>query len=164
VEELRPGVFTAIFVKLNVEAQRRTRIALAPVALAIERQAKINARNGSHRYGTPTPARPGHGPAVVSGTLVRSITHDPITRTASGYETKVGTAAGFYPPYPRRARSGGAAKRTPANKYGYYLETGRLRNHMAYPFLRPAADYVMRVAAPLIMTRAYGATWGVMSR
>lgn len=160
--ELEPGVFSAVFVKLDLEGQRRTRIALGPIAAAIERQAKINARNGSHKYGTPTPARPGEGPSRVSGNLGRSITHDPITEVGTGYETKVGTAAGFYPPYPRSSRSGGAPKRTPANKYGWYLETGKLRNHASYPFLKPAADYVFKVAAPLILNRAYGATWGSM--
>lgn len=53
--------------------------------LLIERQAKLNASSGRHKAGTPTPASPGSGPAIVTGTLRRSI------RSQFGTEeTKVG--------------------------------------------------------------------------
>lgn len=42
-------------------------------AAIIERQAKVNATGGRHRAGTPTPASHGTGPAIISGTLRRSI-------------------------------------------------------------------------------------------
>lgn len=157
--EVRPGVFAAIFARVDAAGVTRARLALAPLAQAIERQAKINASNGAHRYGTPTPARPGEGPARISGNLARSITHSPITRTAEGWETKVGTAVGFHPPYPRRSRDGGPPKRTPANKYGYYLERTGLRNGARYPFLGPAARFGADIAAPTIFKAAYGTGW-----
>ena len=146
--DLRPGDFTTIFARLNEQGQVRGRIALEPVALAIERQAKINASVGYHKPRTPTPAQPGTGPAVISGTLRRSITHSPFVRNGTGWETKVGTGVGFTPPYGR----------TPANKYGLYLETG-LRNGARYPFLVPAYQFVIRTVAPALFTAAYGAGW-----
>jgi hypothetical protein len=149
--ELRPGVMTAVFARLAVEGNRRTRLALEPLALAVEKQAKINASSGSHLYGTPTPARPGAGPAIISGTLRRAITHSPITAILDGWETRVGTGIGAFPPY-------GAPPRKPANKYGFWLETG-LRNGATYPFLEPAFKFVMGVPAALIYTEIYGRTW-----
>lgn len=149
--ELEPGTFTAIFAKIAEDGQTRGRFALEPLALAIERQAKINASSGAHKYGTKTPASPGAGPAVISGTLRRSITHSPITRVGADWETRVGTAVGFTPPY-------GGKRRTPANKYGNYLETG-LRNGAIYPFLTPAFRFALRVAAPAIYRAAYGTGW-----
>lgn len=156
--EVRAGVFSAVFARVDAAGVTRARLALAPLAQAIERQAKINASNGAHRYGTPTPAMRGEGPARISGNLVRSITHSPIIRTASGWETRVGTAVGFYPPYPRRSRSGGPPKRTPANRYGYILEHG-LRNGARYPFLTPAAKFGVEIAAPSIFKAMYGTGW-----
>lgn len=148
--ELRPGTFTAIFAKLSEEGRIRGRIALEPVAKVIEKQARINASVGRHKYGTPTPARPGTGPAVISGTLRRSITHAPAVQKGTGWEMKVGTAVGFTPNY------GGG--RTPANKYGYYLEHG-LRNGSTYPFLVPAFNFAVKHVAPQIYRAAYGSGW-----
>lgn len=124
------------------------RIALEPLALAIERQAKTNASSGSHKRGTPTPARPGSGPAVISGTLRRSITHSPVARTATGWETRIGTGAGFTPPYGR----------SPASRYGLALETG-LRNGTKYPFLSTAFKFAIQFVAPAIYRAAYGSGW-----
>lgn len=149
--ELRPGVMTAVFSRLAVEGNTRSRVALEPLALLIEKQAKINASSGSHQYGTPTPASPGTGPAIISSTLRRSITHSPITAIAGGWETRVGTGIGSYPPY-------GGPNRQPANKYGYFLETG-LRNGATYPFLLPAFRFAMGVPAKLIYDEIYGRTW-----
>lgn len=149
--ELRPGVMTAVFSRLAVEGNTRSRVALEPLALLIEKQAKINASSGAHAYGTPTPAFPGTGPAIISGTLRRAITHSPITFVADGWETRVGTGIGSFPPY-------GGSKRQPANKYGYYLETG-LRNGSTYPFLGPAFKFAMGVPATLIYNEVYGRTW-----
>lgn len=147
--EWRPGMVTTIVVGVKAEASERTRIMLEPLALVIERQAKINASSGAHAYGTPTPARPGTGPAIISGNLRRSITHSPITFVNGAWETKVGTAIGFPAPY---------GSRTPANKYGFYLETG-LRNGSTYPFLVPAFKFGVGVPADLIYHAAYGGNW-----
>lgn len=146
--ELKPGEFTAIFAKLSEEGRIRGRIALEPLAKAVVKQAKINASNGRHKYGTPTPARPGEGPARISGTLRNSITYSPIVQVGTGWETKVGTGVGFTPPYGR----------TPANKYGLYLETG-LKNGSTYPFLAPAFHFAVKFAAPAIYRAAYGTGW-----
>ena len=146
--ELRPGTFTAVFARLDEHGRVRGRVALEPVARAIERQAKINASVGRHKRGTPTPAQPGTGPSVISGTLRRSITHSPIVQSGTGWETRVGTAAGFSPPYGR----------TPASKYGLYLETG-LKNGATYPFLVPAYQFVIRAVAPALYRAAYGTGW-----
>lgn len=149
--ELRPGVFTQLFTQLDVETKARARTGLTQLALVVEKQAKINARVGSHKYRTPTPASPGTGPAVISGTLRRSITHTPVIWSGVGWETRVGMAAGLYPPY-------GNSKRTPSSKYALYLETG-LRNGDKYPFLRPALVFAIGVPAELIWREVFGAGW-----
>jgi len=146
--ELRPGTFTRLFAEIDREAQLKARRVLTATALAVERQAKINASVGAHKRGTKTPASPGTGPAVISGTLRRALSHSPVTFTGKGWETKVGTAVGFTPPYGR----------TPANKYGFYLETG-LKNGATYPFLKPAADFGMRIVAPQLYRAAFRVGW-----
>lgn len=146
--ELRPGAFTRIFAEVQREGQLKTRRVLTQLALAIERQAKINASVGAHKRGTKTPASPGTGPAVISGTLRRSLTHSPVVFTGGGWETKVGTAVGFTPPYGR----------TPSNKYGFYLETG-LKNGSVYPFLKPAYDFGVRVVAPQLYQAVFRPGW-----
>lgn len=148
--ELRPGVFTELFAEIVKAGEEKTRIVLTRLAGAVEKQAKINASNGSHRYGTPTPASPGTGPAVISGTLRRSLTHTPIVRTGGGFETRVGTAAGPTSPY---------GSRTPASKYGMYLERGMLRNGAAYPFLLPAHRFAVRVVAPQLYQQVFRPGW-----
>ena len=96
--EVKPGVWAATFAKLDAQGKMKGRVAIEKIAQVIEKQAKINASVGSHRYGTPTPASPGTGPAVISGNLRRSITHSPVVTLGPGhYQTKVGTAVGFTP-------------------------------------------------------------------
>lgn len=151
VPELRPGIFAALFSEINVAAQAKARIALGRLADAVERQAKINASSGSHPYGTPTPASRGSGPAVISGTLRRSIGRSPIVFTGGGWETKVGTGAGQFPPYGRG--------RTPSSKYGLYLEKGMLRNGATYPFLSPAVRFVRTVVAPQVYQEVFRPAW-----
>lgn len=146
--ELEPGVMTAVFAKLVAEGDNRSRLALEPLAAAVEKQAKLNASSGAHKYGTPTPAFKGSGPSVISGTLRRSITHTPIKLGAEGWETKVGLGVGFYAPY------GSAKSKTPSSKYGFYLETV-----WDYPFLIPAFKFAMGVPARLIYEEIYGKNW-----
>ncbi|MFI2078461.1 hypothetical protein [Streptomyces triculaminicus] len=146
--ELRPGVFTRLCNEIVRDAHAKSRLLLTQLALAIERQAKINASTGAHKRGTPTPARPGTGPAVISGTLRRSITHSPVLPTGVGWETRVGTSAGFTPPYGR----------TPSSQYGLYLETG-LRNGATYPFLTPAYRFAMTTVAPQLYQRIFRSGW-----
>lgn len=150
-QEATPEVWTALFVRLAVEGNTRTRFALEPIAQAIEKQAKTNASSGAHAYGTPTPAFPGSGPAVISGTLRRSLTHSPIRAEGGGWVTEVGTGIGLYPPY--------GSRKTPANKYGYILEIQGLRNGVTYPFLVPAFKFIMGFPAKVIYDQIYGASW-----
>lgn len=147
--EMRPGIFMAGFAKLDAQGQIKGRLGLEELAKAVERQAKINARNGRHAYGTPTPARPGEGPAQISGTLARSVGHSTISPEPGGWYTKVGPATGQYPPY---------NSRTAADAYGYYLETG-LKGGQTFPWLKPAAEFATKIAAVSIFNAKYGAGW-----
>lgn len=137
-----------LFGEIERDGQMKARRFVTQLALAVERQAKVNASNGAHKRNTPTPASPGSGPAVISGTLRRSLTHSPVMFTGGGWETKVGTAVGFTPKYGR----------TPANKYGLYLETG-LKNGTTYPFLKPAYDFGVRIVAPQLYQATFRPGW-----
>lgn len=139
MHELTPGVFTELMAKLALEVAHKSREVLEPMALVIERQAKINASSGQHAPRTKTPASPGSGPARVSGTLVNSITHSEALPSAlGGWSMKVGVVGGLYPYY---------NKHTSAGKYAYYLEvTGAGRSHVKYPFLAPAAHFAKSIA------------------
>lgn len=152
--ELVPGSFTRVFTRVALEGDARMGIALGKLSIAVETKTKQNLGQSSHPYGTPTPATPGGPPALVSGTLRRSITHTPVLRIFAGWESKVGTGVGFFGPYPRRGRNGGAPRRTASSKYGYYLETG-LRNGATYKFLEPAMKYSMAVTGPLIWQQSF---------
>ena len=137
----------------HIESQGRAaaRTGLIGLGDALAKQAKSNASNGSHPYGTPTPARPGAGPARISGTLRNSIVRTAVIRTAGGWEAKVGLAPGKSPPY----RKGRGAT---SSKYGLYLETG-LKNGTTYPFLKPATQ-MARIQADIVFGRAFAeAKW-----
>jgi hypothetical protein len=150
--EIRPGVFGALFGRLAAKSEAAGPMMLTPLALAIERQAKLNLGQSSHPYGTPTPAFAGGPPAMISGTGRRSITHTRPTPTGGGWESRVGVATGFYPPY-------GRGKRTPSSKYLYYLETGNTRNGAAYPFLIPAFDTVVHSTSSAAIARWIAIDW-----
>lgn len=152
--ELRPGTFSMIFLKMDAQMKIRARKALTELALVIEKQAKVNARNGSHKYGTKTPAMPDQGPAVISGTLRRSITHTPVKRVGIDFECKVGMAPGFFPNY--------GNKTTSSSKYAYYLENKMLKGGIGYPFLLPAYKFGTGVPARLIYNKAFGSNWKVI--
>jgi hypothetical protein len=147
--EFTPGAITALMEKVSARVLVKGGQVLEPIALAIERQAKLNASNGEHTYHTRTPASPGSGPARVSGTLVRSITHSTPRPAVAGWSCKVGLANGTYPPYNRR---------TPSSKYGYYLETG-LRNGSTYPFLVPALKKVNAEEVKVVFEALFSAGW-----
>lgn len=158
--ELRPGVFTDLFARIAVEAQGKAAAALSVIGAAVERQAKINASSGAHPYGTPTPASPGTGPARISGTLVRSITHTEPALDAFGWSMRVGTAAGLYPTY-KTLYGATFTSKTPSNKYGYYLEVKGVRNGAKYPFLGPAVDFATRQVAALAYHKIFGTPWNL---
>ena len=149
---LKPGVPTAMFGKFNAQGELRGRIALAPLADAIKKQAKINASNGTHAWGTKTPARPGTGPAKISQTLYKSIDRTPVTREVFGWFCQVGMIPGNYPGYP-----GGWRKSS--SQYAYILEVVGCRNGSKYPFLYPAFQWGVTAQAMMIYTAKYGGGW-----
>jgi hypothetical protein len=144
---------------MSAQALDRGRRALEPLAIVIENQAKTNASNGSHPYGTKTPASPGTGPAIVSGSLRRAVTHTAPVASGGGWTATVGIAGGVYPPRrPSSGKRGGRGKATPVSKYAEFLETG-LRNGERYPFLLPAFHFGVTIAAPTIYRTAFGTGW-----
>ncbi len=156
--ELKPGVGRVLFARLAQEQQKRTRMALVALAQVIERQAKINLTGYTHKYGTPTPAPPGTAPALISVNLRRSITHTPVARVSYGWMVRIGTATGFYPTY--TTKTGGAVKgKTAAHVYGYILEVEGTRAGNTFPFLKPAFEFGVRIAAPVIFHEKYGTGW-----
>lgn len=145
--ELAAGSVAAVFTRLASEVQLRTPVALTTVAARIARQAQVNASTGRHSYGTPTPAWPGTGPAIISQTLVNSVTFTTPIPVGAGWTARVGPRVGMYPAYAGR-RSG-----TPSSRYGYYLETG-LRNGAVYPWLRPALR-ISHVVVPVTFAAVF---------
>ena len=131
-----PGALFKTLAKVEVRGQEGLRAAMAGAASAIEAQAKINASHGSHTRDTPTPATRGSGPAIITGTLRRSIVHTPVVPIGVGWEAKVGMASGVYPMITLKTKPSHLGK-TPSSKYGLYLETV-----WDYPFLLPALTSV----------------------
>lgn len=113
---------------------------LGLIASAIEAKAKASLAQTSHTRDTPSPARKGGPPSLVTGTGRRSIGQDH-RHGFDGLEILIGTQAGVYPP----------EGETPSSKYLWYQETLARFNH---PFLRPAFDSVVRAEA---MTRLLAA-------
>jgi hypothetical protein len=140
-----------VFAGVGQDAMARGERLITQLALAVEAQAKKNASNGSHQYGTPTPAKPGQGPAVISGTLRRSITHTKPEFSALKWTAKVGMAGGVYPPYGKSP--------TVASKYAFYLENKMLRGGVGYPFLAPAARMACAKLLPGLGRQVFGAPW-----
>jgi hypothetical protein len=91
-------------------------------ALAIERQAKLNANTGVHPRGQGHIPGTGPGPNVVTGTLRRSIT----TEVRYGFGTYVASVG-------------------PTVEYARAVELGnpRWKSGVRYPFLIPAVGYLV---------------------
>lgn len=129
--ELTPGAIGRSLDKVRLHAEAQSPKALVALAQQVERQAKENAKSGSHRKGEPHVPGTGPGPNVVTGSLRRAITHTQPRKDSVGWHVRVGLAAGA----------------APGRKH---LETG-LRNGATYPFLLPAARAVKGRAAGLIV-------------
>jgi hypothetical protein len=134
-----------------VQVQRRTAAALTVTAAAVARQAQTNASVGRHAYGTPTPASPGTGPAIISGTLVGSIAFSTARPAALGWEARVGARSGMYPAYNGRRMT------TASAEYGRYLEND-MRYGPPFPWLVPAGR-IARIAGPVAFRAAFTAPW-----
>lgn len=148
--ELTPGTWTRGLARLAEQGPVRAREALESLAETLAGHARGNvSSNGQHAYGTPTPASPGSGPAMISETLKDSIDHSEPIPDALGWSLKVGPRPNQYPEY---------NSRTPADRYGYYLETG-LRNGDTYPWLKPAADAVAAAGTVALMSGVVNRPW-----
>jgi hypothetical protein len=149
--ELQSGVFTDLVAKAGLKASAATAVALEATAAATAHQATVNASTGRHSYGTPTPARPGTGPAIISGTLTGAVDYSTAIAHGVDWVCRVGVKSGRYPTY------NGKTSSTPASRYGYYLDTG-LRNGTTYPWLLPSR-HIAALAAPRLFQQAFGAAF-----
>jgi hypothetical protein len=97
-------------------------IGVLRAALAIERQAKLNANTGVHARGQGHIKGTGPGPNIVTGTLRRSIT----TEVRYGFGTYIATVG-------------------PTVEYARAVELGspRWKSGVRYPFLIPAVGYLV---------------------
>ena len=141
-----PGL-SLLFQRVRYEAEKKGLRIITDLQLAVERQAKLNLSYAPHRLRTPTPAVPGKGPGLISGTLRRAVTHD--TAKPAGplsWTGKVGLATGFTAPY----------SKTPAAKVGRILELEGDRAGNKYPFLGPAVKFGREIAGPVIYRREWG--------
>jgi len=112
--------------------------ALGQVALAVEREAKLNAvQGGTHPRGTKTPAIPGNGPARITGALQRSI-HTEVRKGFGTYEASV----------------------FPSMIYSRAVELGspRWSRGVKYPYLIPAGVKIKERAND-IFTQAMARKW-----
>ena len=117
--------FQATIRALTIEASKIEKAgfySLGQVALAVEREAKLNAvEGGTHKRGTLTPAQPGGGPARITGALQRSI-HTEVRQGFGSYEATVGPSM----VYARQVELGG----------------GRWKSGVKYPYMIPAGQKV----------------------
>lgn len=143
--ELGPEVFPRLVGELIESGNLALERACARVLTAIQARAREKLSENTHRYGEPTTASKGGPPALVSGTLRRSVVHtEPRLAGPGTWEGKVGLAAGFYPPY--------GHDRTPSSRYGLYLET-----ETGYPWFIPALREVMHGEAAAIFKETFAA-------
>ncbi|MFD1145979.1 hypothetical protein [Saccharothrix hoggarensis] len=150
--ELTPARMRRLFDHLGATAVKRSEQTLVALADLVVNQARINASSGRHPYGTPTPARPGSGPAIISQTLVNSIVRTKVRVTgAAGQEILVGIAPNRYPVY------NGRVHKVASSRYGLALETTVGGRRGLYPFLGPAARFVVTIPAVHVYRRILGA-------
>jgi len=97
-------------------------LALAQAALAVERQAKLNANTGTHKRGEGHVPGTGPGPNKVTGTLQRSIN----TQVRYGFGSYIATVG-------------------PSVEYARAVELGspRWKSGVRYPFLSTAVGYMV---------------------
>jgi len=146
VPELSPEVFPRLTAELIEAGNVAIRNGVARVCTAVQREARSRLSESSHPYREPTTASPGGPPALVSGTLRRSVIHtEPRLAGPMTWEARVGLAAGMFPPY--------GHDRTASSKYGLYLETVT-----GYPWFIPAWRDVMRSEAPRIWRETFAST------
>ena len=142
-----PVGIATLFTRLNAEATKKGFTALTRLTLAVEKQAKANVSYAPHKLGTPTPATPGRGPGLISGTLRRAITHTSPTPMGIGsWQSKVGMAKGPTAPY----------SKTSAAVVARILEKDGTKAGNKFPFLEPAVKFGRDIAGPVIYRDVFG--------
>jgi hypothetical protein len=126
--------------KLVAEADTAARVATATGGHEIEREAKRQLGLKSHQAGTETPSEPGEPPALVTGTLRRSIhVEGPHPEGFGGWVVRVGPTV----IYGRIQELGGDAGR------------GHAARLPARPYMKPAFEAVTPRLGEI-----YRAAWG----
>jgi hypothetical protein len=102
--------------------EKAGQLALTQAALAVERQAKLNANTGTHPRGQGHVPGTGPGPNKVTGTLQRSIN----TQVRFGFGSYIATVG-------------------PSVEYARAVELGspRWKSGVRYPFLSTAVGYMV---------------------
>lgn len=140
--------------------EKRAGVGLFSLAMAVLSRARERViSGGSHSYGTPTPASPGGGPAIISGQLRQSLAEEKIAEMPM-LTYRVGTQDTTRRPYKRSKMSiGGAggklgsAKTSTNATVGAALELG-----MGYVFLKPAFEESTRDVEALF-TAKFAPPW-----
>lgn len=129
--------FGAAIDRIVLAEEAATRRAVQRVALAVVRQAKTNSTGPPRVLSQGTQgARPGTGPGVVTGrhrNSIKVLEQGPIPR---GYAASVGPTM----VYSRRLELGFTGTDS----------AGRVYDQPPYPYLRPAVEFVTRIAAQRI--------------
>jgi hypothetical protein len=108
--------------KFEQNMEHAGQLALTQAALALERQAKLNANTGTHARGLGHTPGTGPGPNKVTGTLQRSIS----TEVRYGFGSYIATVG-------------------PSVEYARAVELGspRWKSGVRYPFLSTAVGYMV---------------------
>lgn len=119
----------AAFERLKIASNGASRRAADRVALAVQVRAKQLLSKQRHAPGTPTPSRPGEPPALISGLLRNSVTHQPPVPEGFGkWEVQVAPEGVVYA---RIQELGGFAGR------------GDMTYIPARPYMRPAVREIV---------------------
>jgi hypothetical protein len=124
---LLPHGLSETLARLGVEADAAMTPLMERLGDICEAAAKLHIGDGgAHKAGTPTTARKGGGPAVVTGALRRAVTHE-----MTGPKTvRVGAADIPHPP----EKPTWKAPKATSGQIGGYVEAA------GYPWLQPAVD------------------------
>ena len=132
-DSLLPHGLSDALRQLALDAESATGEVVAKLGDICEAAAKRNVGSGgAHKAGTPTPARRGSGPAVITGDLRRAVTHEMVGPAT----VHVGPADIPH----RAAKSGWKAPRANSGQIGKYVED------LGYVWLSPAVDEMIDVS------------------
>ena len=130
---------------------------LQSVALQGEALMKVNAgAGGSHPYGQGR-NKVGGAPAVVSGDLRRSITHQ-----QDGLGWRIGPSSIPHTKYGSRSgktRRGSHKGSATCGEIGYYLENGLEGSGPPYPFVQPTVAGIQNAVEPAFLVTFNSESW-----